>query len=413
MNYIQKQEWQVSENKKDFTGFALFALWFGAAISMAEIFTGGLLAPMGFSEGVKAILLGHLIGGLILLLGGYIGAHSKLPAIMSTRISFGAYGSYLFSILNVLQLIGWTAVMIISGGRAANELGMTLFGFDSIKIWSVGIGVLICLWILLGKEGFKKLNVLAVILLFGLTLLLCGVVFKESSVFTAFGTGAMSFGGALELSIIMPLSWLPLISDYTRFAREKKSGLMGSFLGYFIGSSLMYIIGLAIALYAKDASVGTMMIALNFGFAALGIVLLSTVTTTFLDAYSAGVTFINIFPQLNEKMVAFVMAVIGLLVALYTPIEQYENFLYAIGSVFGPLFAIVLTDYFVFKNHVIKEKLALHVGSLTVWAVGVYLYYQFITLNFVLGSTLPTMLCTSILFILAKKAISSWKLENL
>lgn len=400
------------EEKTSLSGFGLFALWFGAAVSMAEIFTGGLLAPLGFTQGLKAILLGHLIGGVILILGGYIGAHSKLPAIMSTRISFGRYGSYLFSFLNVLQLIGWTAVMIISGGRAANELGITLFGFDSIHTWAIAIGLLIGLWIWLGNVGFQKLNVIAVILLFSLTLVLCGVVFQEGSILHVMPTDEMSFGSALELSIIMPLSWLPLISDYTRFAKSKKGGLIGSFMGYFIGSSLMYALGLAIALYAQDASVGTMMMALHLGFAALGIVLLSTITTTFLDAYSAGVTFTNIFPYMSERKIAFVMAAIGLMVALFTPIEQYENFLYAIGSVFGPLFAIVLSDYFIFKKEQIEPTLALHVGSLIVWMVGVTLYYQFVTLDLPLGSTLPTMLATSIIFIITKKVMPSWTLKR-
>lgn len=398
----------MMEEKTTLSGFGLFALWFGAAVSMAEIFTGGLLAPLGFEQGLKAILLGHLIGGLILILGGYIGAQSKLPAIMSTRISFGHYGSYLFSLLNVLQLIGWTAVMIISGGRAANELGVALFGFDSINTWAIAIGIFIGLWIWLGKVGFQKLNVVAVVLLFVLTLILCGVVFKEGNILLAAPTDEMSFGSALELSIIMPLSWLPLISDYTRFAKSRKSGLVGSFMGYFIGSSLMYAIGLAIALYAKDANVGSMMMTLNLGFAALGIVLLSTITTTFLDAYSAGVTFTNIFPQMSERKIAFAMAIIGLLVAIFTPIEQYETFLYAIGSVFGPLFAILLSDYFIFNKEQIEPSLSLHVGALIVWAIGVGLYYWFMTFDLPLGSTLPTMLATSMIFIITKKVMATW-----
>lgn len=390
------------------SGLQLLALWFGAAISMAEIFTGGLLAPLGFSDGLKAILLGHLIGGLILILGGAIGAKSKLASMMSTRISFGTYGSYLFSLLNVLQLIGWTAVMIISGGRSANELGKSLWGFDSLSFWSLLIGGLILLWIILGKEGFKKLNVMAVVLLLALTLLLCWVVFQEKSVFGVANTGTMSFGAALELSIIMPLSWLPLISDYTRFASSKKSGLTGSFIGYFVGSSLMYTIGLMVALYAKDGDIGVMMNALHLALFALGIVLLSTVTTTFLDAYSAGVTFVNVFPTLNERNVAFIMGVIGLLVALYTPIESYENFLYAIGSVFAPLFAILLSDFFFFKNETIVPSLQLHGGSLLVWAIGVAAYYQFITFDLVIGSTLPTMLVTALLFVVTKKGMNRW-----
>ena len=393
----------MNDSKTILGGFGLFALWFGAAISMAEIFTGGLLAPLGFSDGVKAILLGHLIGGVIMLLVGVIGAQSKLPAIMSTRISFGTYGSYLFSLLNVLQLIGWTAVMIISGGRAANELGIALFGFDSINTWAVVIALLIALWIALGKNGFGKLNIIAVMLLLFLTLLLCGVVFKEGAIFSKINTGEMSFGLALELSIIMPLSWLPLVSDYTPCWKGKKTGLVGTFFGYFIGSSLMYIVGLSIALYAKDASVGTMMMALHLGFVALGIVLLSTVTTTFLDAYSAGVTLTNVFPKLSERTVALVMTLVGFVVAVFTPIEQYENFLYAIGSVFGPLFAIVLSDYFIFKKEQIASTLALHVGTFIVWAVGVFLYYQFQVMALPLGTTLPTMMATALLFIATKK----------
>jgi putative hydroxymethylpyrimidine transporter CytX len=210
----------------------------------------------------------------------------------------------------------------------------------------------------------------------------------------------------------MPLSWLPLVSDYTRFAKEKRSGLLGTFLGYFIGSSLMYIVGLSISLYAKDASVGSMMMALQLGFVALGIVLLSTVTTTFLDAYSAGVSLSNVFPKMKEKNVALVMTLIGALVAIFTPVEQYENFLYAIGSVFGPLFAIVLSDYFIFKKEHISQTLALHVGTSIVWAVGVFLYYQFQAMSLPLGTTLPTMIATALLFIATKKGFERWTLSH-
>lgn len=400
----------MSESQTRLGSVGLFFLWFGAAISMAEIFTGGLLAPLGFTQGVQAIVIGHLIGGVIMLMVGVIGVKSHLPAMMSTRISFGTYGSYLFSLLNTLQLIGWTAVMIISGARAANELSLTLLGVDSIQTWAVFIAALIGVWIALGKEGFGKLNVLAVMLLLGLSIVLSGIVFSEGAIFTHTNTGEMSFGTALELSIVMPLSWLPLVSDYTRFAKSQKGGLVGTFLGYFIGSSLMYTIGLAMALYAKDASVGSMMMALNLGFAALGIVLLSTVTTTFLDAYSAGVTLVNVFSKWREKTVALGMTAVGLAVAVLTPIEQYENFLYAIGSVFGPLFAIVLCDYFIFKKEQIEASLALHVGTLIVWGVGVFLYYQFQVMELPLGTTLPTMLASGLLFILTQKGLKRWTL---
>lgn len=396
--------------QKNMTMTSFFFLWFGAAISIAEIMTGGLLTPLGFSNGLMIIFLGHAIGTTILVLGGVIGSREGLPAISSTRISFGLYGTYLFSILNVLQLIGWTAVMIISGARSINSVSTILWSFDNMLFWSVVIGLLIGLWILLGNTGFKRLNVIAVSLLFGLTIILSWVIFHNSKLFTTGMAGGLSFGTGLELNIIMPLSWLPLIADYTRFAKNGRAGFWGPWLGYFIGSSWMYIIGLGAGIVSGNADPTAMMLAANLGLTALGIVLLSTVTTTFLDVYSAGVTFLNITGKWSERTVAIVMTAIGTVIAIFVPIEQYENFLYAIGSVFAPLFAVVLADYFVIKsNRQIQETLLVNWGSTVVWAIGVGLYYYFVGIDFVLGATLPVMLLTGLFYTLTWRWTDSWK----
>ena len=71
------------------SSFSQALLWFGAAVSIAEILTGALLAPLGFAKGFFAILLGHVIGCTVLYFAGLIGAKSELSAIESTRISFG------------------------------------------------------------------------------------------------------------------------------------------------------------------------------------------------------------------------------------------------------------------------------------------------------------------------------------
>ncbi len=99
---------------------------------------------------------------------------------------------------------------------------------------------------------------------------------------------------------------------------------------------------------------------LTGGLSALGIIVLATVTTTFLDAYSVGVSFTNIFPKLDEKRIALVMTVIGTGIALWVNIEQYENFLLAIGSVFAPIFALLLTEYFIIKNRQLRPELLIH-----------------------------------------------------
>ena len=265
-------------------------------------------------------------------------------------------------------------------------------------------------WVWLGKDsGWKKANHIAVILLFLLTMVLSVIIFRNHELFSKLGAGDMAFGSALELAVVMPLSWLPLISDYTRFAKTKRGGAWGSWLGYFFGSSWMYMIGLGAAIISSNPDPSAMLLSVNLGIVALGIIVLATVTTTFLDAYSAGVTFLNIFPKLNEKSVALVMTAIGTGLAIIVNIEQYENFLYVIGSVFAPLFAILLTDYFLLKNKKIQAELLVNWGTLALCALGTILYYQFIKLDFVLGATIPVMMLISIIHLTTRRLTVKWK----
>lgn len=386
-----------------------FFLWFGAAVSVAEILAGGLLVPLGFTGGLTAILLGHLVGTTLLVLCGLIGVRERIPAIESTRISFGAYGSYLFSALNVLQLLGWTAVMIIAAARSVNEISRTLWGLDSFAGWAVAIGGLIMVWIALGREGgWKKANMAAVLLLFGLTAVLSVTVFKGGGVFAKPPAAGLSFGEGLELSVVMPLSWLPLIADYTRYARTGAGAGWGSWLGYFLGSSWMYVIGLGAALATGNADPAAMMLAADLGLAALAIIVLATVTTTFMDAYSAGVSFANFPLGLSERRVALVMTAVGTVLALVVDMEQYEAFLLAIGSVFAPLFAILLTDYFLRRNRGVRPELLANWGALAVWGGGVALYYRVLDLQLAVGATIPVMLATGLAYLLVGRCAEKW-----
>jgi putative hydroxymethylpyrimidine transporter CytX len=385
-------------------------LWFGAAVSIAEIFAGGILAPLGFASGISAILLGHLIGIVLLILCGIIGSRERISAIESTRISFGSYGVYIFSILNVLQLVGWTAIMIISAAKSANEVTKMLWQGDYLVVWQLAIGGLIMLWIALGREGgWKKANMAAVVMLFVLTLVLSGLVFNNISGLSQIpAAGGMPFSAGLELSVAMPLSWLPLIADYTRYAKSAKSSAWGSGLGYFIGSCWMYIIGLGVALTAGTADPASIMVAANLGLAALGIIILATVTTTFMDAYSAGVSFSSLCPGLNEKYIALFMAVIGTVLALIVNMEQYESFLLAIGSVFAPLFAIVLTDYFWLKNRRVRPELKANFLALAIWGLGVALYYKFLAWELAIGATIPVLVLVSLLYAIVGRVANPW-----
>jgi putative hydroxymethylpyrimidine transporter CytX len=387
------------------SGFSQALLWFGAAVSIAEILTGALTAPLGLSKGILAILVGHGIGAGILFLAGLIGAESGLAAIESTRISFGKYGSYGFSILNILQLIGWTAIMVINGAMALDGVTGAVFRYQNEKLWCILISAFICLWIIVGFKNLAKLNGVVVGVLLIFSVMLGFVVFQNKGSIVGI-KGNMNFGAAVELSVTMALSWLPLIADYTRNVKFKKSGVLCSVFGYFTGSSLMFIIGLGAAIYAGTSDICTILLAAGLGIVALIIVMFSTVTTTFLDVYSAGVSFVNLNPKVNEKAAALVVCLIGLILAMLVPISQYENFLYLIGSVFAPLFAVLLTDYFIFKKQKVDPGALFSLKNAALWIVGVIAYRLLLSWDSPLGITLPVMMIVSILGILLNGGIS-------
>lgn len=368
-------------------------IWFGAGISMAEILTGTSIAPLGFFKGFSAILIGHIIGCLLLFSAGIIGAKTEKSSMETVKLSFGQKGSLLFSSLNVLQLIGWTAIMIVTGSQAANAVA----SFGGQWLWSVIIGALIILWILIGIKNLDKLNYIIMGALFILTIVMSTIVFKGGNTFVQ--GDDITFGAAVELSVAMPLSWLPLISDYTRYAKKPIASTVGSTVAYFIASMWMYVIGMGAAIFTGETDIGLIMTKAGLGIAAIIVVIFSTVTTTFLDAYSAGVSSESISKKLKEKPTAVAVCVIGIVLAIFTPITKFEDFLYIIGSVFAPMIAIQITDFFILhKDNSDKNADWINLVS---WAIGFVIYRVMMKVDTPVGYTLPAMIIVCIITVIA------------
>ena len=358
-------------------------IWFGAGISIAEILTGTYLAPLGFGAGMAAILIGHLIGCALMFLAGIIGARQRRSSMEAARMSFGKKGAMLFSILNVLQLAGWTAIMIYDGALAA---GSCFHG--GMWIWCIVIGALIIAWIALGVSNLGKVNALAMTLLLILTIILSKVIFIDHAGLTQ-AAGAMSFGAAVELSVAMPLSWLPVIADYTREAERPIAASAVSVIVYGAASCWMYIIGLGAALLTQESDIAAIMVQAGLGVAGLLIIVFSTVTTTFLDAYSAGVSAVSIFPSLKEKAVGIAVTLISILASILFPMDDITDFLYLIGSVFAPMIAIQIADVLIMRHD--RSESAFCFTNLLIWLAGFLLYRLLMQADLPLGSTLPDM----------------------
>lgn len=377
--------------------FSNSLIWFGAAVSIAEILTGTLIAPLGIWKGIAAILLGHLIGCGLLFFAGLIGGKSEKSSMETVKSSFGKKGGLLFSGLNVLQLVGWTAVMIASAAFAADSV----LQIGGSWVWSLIVGALIIVWVLIGIKNLGKVNLVAMGALFILTIVMSTVIFGGKGGVGGETGGTISFGAAVELSVAMPLSWLPLISDYTRGAKKPFAATLASSAVYFAVSSWMYIIGMGAAIFTGESDIATIMMKAGLSAAALVIIIFSTVTTTFLDAYSAGVSSVSISKKLKEKPVAVIVGVLGTLLAIFTPISQFEDFLYLIGSVFAPMIAVQIVNFFILRRD--SSTQGFNWLNLAAWAVGFVLYRIFMGIDTPVGNTLPVMVITGVLCYAANK----------
>ena len=368
-------------------------IWFGAGVSLAEILTGTYFSTLGFGKGFAAIIAGHVIGCVLLFLAGVIGGKSRLSAMETVKSSFGNKGGLFFALLNVLQLVGWTAIMIYDGALAAGGI------FSSGHwIWCLVIGALIVVWIMVGITNLGKINTVAMTALFLLTLVLCKVIFFGGNTVLSQPDDSLSFGAAVELAVAMPLSWLPLISDYTREAEKPVAATAVSAVVYGLVSCWMYVIGMGISIFTGESDIAQIMVKAGLGIAGLLIIVFSTVTTTFLDAWSAGISSESLSKNINGKWIAIAATVIGMIGAIVYPMDDITDFLYLIGSVFAPMIAVQIADFFILHQDFSRKSVCIQ--NMLVWVVGFIAYRWLMGVDTILGNTLPDMVITIVLSVI-------------
>ena len=388
-------------SKRTLSTPTLGLVWFGASVSLAEILTGTFFAPLGLQQGILAIVVGHIIGGVLFWLVAHVSAKTGSSAMEAARRSFGFGGAKLFSVLNVVQLVGWTAIMIVSGAAAASILVPSL----GLIGWAIVIGALIVVWIAIGVKRMGRVQSIAAALLFVLTIVASVAVFGDGALggaaASASGDGGMSFGAAVELAAAMPLSWLPVVGDYTREAKRPVGGSVLATVTYSIGSCWMFVIGLGCALFAASSDIAVVLSQAGLGVAGILVVVFSTVTTTFLDAQSAGISAESIHPRLSARTCGIVAAVLGTVLAICAPVSNFEGFLYFIGSVFAPMAALVIADYLILHRD--RTARAIDWRGIVLWVLGFAPYRLSLGWDLPCGNTLPVIVIIVVAAIVVDK----------
>lgn len=402
----------MEENKTSVLSNGL--IWFGAGVSMSEILTGTYFAPLGIKTGLFSILIGHIIGGILLFLAGYLGAKTRNNAMETVAVSFGRKGNLPFSVLNILQLAGWLAILNYDGALAANGIFSVGAG-----VWCAVIGVLLLLWVLVGLKRLEKINMVAMTALFLMTLVLCFVIVTRGNFGTLFNGSSvnkdvLTFGAAIELSAAMPLSWIPVISDYTSNSTKPVKATVVSTIVYCLVSCWMYLIGMSAAIGMGTSDIAQISLRAGLGVVGLLIILFSTVTTNFLAAHSAGVSGEVIgesfSKHINGKYLSILVVLLGTIAAILYPMDNIEDFLYLINSVFAPMIAVMIADFFFNKKRSVTKEWDW--TNLIVWLIGLSLYRVLMHVDIVIGYTLPDIVITAVLCVIVHRILPKNRLDK-
>ena len=388
--------------------FSNGVIWFGVAVSVSEIEAGIQLASSSPIDSIWIpLILGHIIGGILLFFTGLVGARLRVNAMETIRSTFGNYGSKFFSSLNVMQLIAWVAVLNAQGAAAMMGLKLPI----SFTLTCIILSIIIAIWVYVGLYRLSKITtvmmVVLTILLAILSLKLLGGPISNAlpiASIASTNTPALSFWNIFEISIAMPISWLPVISDYTKDVENPVNGTLVSAVAYTIASLWMYFLGMAIV------GIGTTSIAESILMAGLGaqgviILVLSTVTSNFVAANSAGESSKAIFNKINPRIAGVVVSFLSAILAISGIMDHYIGFLYLIASVFAPMAAVLLVSYFLSNEETGNPRT--WYWNLFAWFAGFIVYQVTVNMDSIfLGPTLLAIIISAILAylpILARK----------
>jgi purine-cytosine permease-like protein len=224
-------------------------LWADLGVGLLVLLAGTLLVPgLGFWTALAVIVVGTLVGNLLLGLAGMVGSDYGVPSMVTLRPSFGLRGSYLPSLVNAVQLVGWAAFEVIIMAHASERIAAPFLGAGSYPLWAVVWSAVVVLMALGGplvvvRQWLEKAGIWIVLATIAWIVFYVVTHFDVTAAVARPGDGSLTFAQGVDLVVAMPVSWLAVVADYNRFARDSRSAFWGTFLGFGVANVGCYALG--------------------------------------------------------------------------------------------------------------------------------------------------------------------------
>lgn len=363
-------------------------LWGNLGVSLLVLAAGAYLVPaLSLPQALVVVVVGALVGNAMLATAALIGADARVPAMVLMRAPLGRRGSALPTVVNVVQCLGWATFELLVISTAAAALSDDLIGVRAQWAWTLGFGALAWLLAIAGPIGVVRRFIrkavgwtvplaLAYLTWWALSGTDLGDLWGRP------GEGGLSTWQGIDLVVGITVSWIPLAADYTRFSRSRRAAFWGSGIGYLIPDAWLIALG-AVIFLSRDLSDPTALpAAVVAGGVAAGLALLALTVTevdeAFANVYSAGVSTQNLAATVSQRLLVGVAAALATVGALLLNFGAFESFLFLLGSLFVPLFAVLLADWLAAGRAYPPERVfaapAWRPGLIGAWVAGFVLY---------------------------------------
>ena len=362
-------------------------LWGNLGVSLLG-FTGAIYVlipvdkPMSLAAAFTALVVGTILGTGGLAAAAVPGAKTGQPSMVLLRGLFGTKPSYLPTVLNIVQLLGWTTFELVTIGTAMHQLS------PSVPKWLYVLGgglitTALALWPLSWIRTLRKY--VTIVVLVALAYFFAQILRHP---LPSFGKGSWDgFWIAVDTVVGVSVSWVPLASDYSRHAHSARDAAVGSFVGYSVTQIACYALGLCTLVtvaHSDPNQIFGAFLAVPLGGLAFAVLAIRELDQSFADTYSTAISVQNLRPRWDRRALALVIGIAATLGALAFNVNDYENFLILIGSVFTPLLGVLVVDWFVISRGRwnLGESVRPRWTTLLAWALG-FITYQLINPGYI------------------------------
>jgi NCS1 family nucleobase:cation symporter-1 len=343
--------------------------------------------PLSFVAAVVAVVVGTVLGTLLIAAAAVPGAQTGAPSMVLLRGLFGRRLSYLPTVVNIVQLVGWSVFEIVVIAQAAEQL----LPWRAHRWPYVVIGGAVTTLM-----AIRPLGAVRVLRRYALALVTLSTIYLYVELLrhphSSMTAGSWSgFWPAADFAVAAAVSFAPLASDYTRHARSPKSAFGSAMIGYTLTQVASYVLGLVALLTVVRASDANMQhdmfasfIAVPVGWLTFAVLVARELDQSFADSYSTVVSVQNILPRFDRRVLAVVVGALATVLALALDINSYQNFLLLLGSVFVPLTAVLLVDYFLGGRGPwdVTDAAPARWGMVVPWVIG-FVVYQLVNPGYV------------------------------